>query len=146
MTIQTNIWYTRHRPTRSNTQSTTHHRKLKRWETWIPPIKKEGKHMCSRGVSISWVFLDTRCATRIVKFSKTHVGDKRKNEDSSPFEEWIFHNDDQVIASYAWITCSLLQLGVKVSVLEGKWLFLYLLVELFVILMLKILWAFMIRW
>jgi len=87
--------------------------------------KHRGEPMCSRRESNLCLLLDTRCATRIVKFSKNHVGDKRKNEDSSPFEEWIFHNDDQMIASYAWITCSLLQLGVKVSIPEGKWLFLY---------------------
>ena len=36
--------------------------------------------MCSRMVSNLCLLLNTRCAARIVKFSKNHVGDKGNNK------------------------------------------------------------------
>ena len=55
--------------------------------------KHGGETMCSRRVCNVCLLLDTRCAARIVKYSKNHVGDKfyiKKTEDSSRFINGYF--------------------------------------------------------
>jgi hypothetical protein len=60
--------------------------------------------MCSRRVCNVCLLLDTRCAARIVKYSKNHVGDKfyiKKTRRFIAIYKWIFANVHQVCVSNA---------------------------------------------
>jgi hypothetical protein len=64
---------------RQTTQKPQHTQKTKKIRHTDSTNKHEGEHMSSRRVSNSYLLLDTQCATRIVKFSKNHIGDKGNN-------------------------------------------------------------------